>query len=103
MRKITFNLNGILLEDLFQILALMGSDFMILIKENGEMEGYVAISNQKFSAFYRGLRDEQAMDEILRKQKSLDLEIMNGVSAYLQCRVPLMGYLIERAADSMPY
>jgi len=103
MQKITFNLNDILLEDLLQILALMGRDFMVLVKEDGVVEGYIAISNQKFSAYFKGLRGEFALDRILRDQKKLDLEVRNGISSLLNCRIPLMGYLIRRVAGYMAH
>ncbi len=103
MQKITFDPKGILLEDLLQILALMGRDFMILVKDEGVVEGYIAISNQKFSAYFRGLRGEFALDRILKEQNHLDLEVRNGISSVLNCRIPLMGYLLERAAGYMAH
>ncbi len=101
MQRITFDPKGIMLEDLLQILALLGRDFMVLVKENGVVEGYIAISNQKFSAYFRGLRGEFALDRILREQKHLHFEIRNGISSILNCNIPLMGYLIERVAGYM--
>ncbi len=98
MQRITFDPKGILLEDLLQILALMGRDFMILVKEDGVVEGYIAISNQKFSAYFKGLRGEFALDRILREQKHLEMEVRNGISSLLNCNIPLMGYLLERVA-----
>ena len=103
MQKITFSLNDILLEDLLQILALIGGNFMILVKENGVVEGYIAISEQKFSAYFRGLRGEFALDRILKEQKTLGFEVRNGVSSLLNCKIPLMGYLLERVSKYMTH
>ena len=78
------------------MLATFDRDFMILIKDEGTVEGYIAISNRKFSAYFRGLRGEFAMDEILREQKNLKLEIKSGISSILNCRISLMEYLLDR-------
>ncbi|GEM_PF-2398902 len=101
MKRIIFDAEGIPLEDLLQIFSLMGRDFIVLVKEEGVVEGYIAISNQKFSAYFKGLRGEFALDRILRQQKHLDFEVRNGISSLLKCNIPLMGYLLERTAGYM--
>ncbi len=99
MRKVSkILLNDIQLEDLLQILSMFERDFMILVKEDGNVEGYVAVSNKKFTAYYRGLRGEFALDRILDRQDRLEIEVRDGVSGILNCRIPIMGYLIERFA-----